>query len=145
MRASNRSKGRLPVPPISVPLTPQEAYGSAATCINGIPREVAIPTSHSHDQSQADAQAAETATDEQSTPINILSDDLLLKVFEHLSLRSRINTERGTYPLWFTFPPRFTFFCMFTLLCLITVHYSVQTLALPAPSKLEVRWPAISE
>ena len=96
VRASNRSKGRLPVAPISVPLTPQEAYGAAAALINGAPREVAIPTSHSHEHPQADAHAAEAATDEQSTPIDILSDDLLLKVFEQLSLRSRINAERGT-------------------------------------------------
>ena len=139
MRASNRAKGRRPLPPISVPLTPQEAYGSASASLNGAPRQVAIPPS------QDDANSAEAATEEQVASINILSYDLLLKVFEQLSLRSRINAERGTcyaFALCSCFLPSFSFTRIYTSLLLL---YSVQTLAFPAPSKLEVRWQVITD
>lgn len=91
MRPSKTSKP-TPVTPIFVPLTPQEAYEPTAS--NHDCNHLEIDASSTHDQ--PDAPVSESGIDDPNTPlINALPDELLLKVFERLTLRARINAELG--------------------------------------------------
>lgn len=89
LRVRPSKKSKPSIIPISSPLTSQDAYQSR--------NHFELSGSSSHQIPDARFAEAHLVYHVNTPPINKLPEELLLKVFELLTLRERINAELGNY------------------------------------------------